>query len=110
MMKGEFVPAGERVRRSLFQAREVVRRNGISTPRGIEANAGNLIILLSQRRIIEKPQLAGSVRLPYCLDIWQHKRMVFSVNYDERGHVEVAVFEPGRWERELDSLGKASAA
>ena len=54
--------------------------------------------------------IAGSARLPYCLDIWQHKRMVFSVNYDEIGHVELRVFEPGRWERELDSLSRASAA
>jgi hypothetical protein len=116
MVEADLVRAGERVRHLVFCAREVIRRNGISTLRGLEAGAGSLLIHLSrsppERRIMQTPKQVGDgpSSLPYRLDIWRRKSRVFSVKYDDLGRIEVAVFEPGAWEREVESLCGANAA
>lgn len=109
------LPAAERARRVLSRAREVVRRKGISTARGIEVNAESLIIHLAkcpqQRRIIQKLLAAGRpARLPYRLEIWQYKRLVFSVDYGDLGRIEVTRFQPGAWEGEVVADGRSLAS
>ena len=101
---------GERAKRLFRRARELIRKQGIATLHGVQAEVGLITIHVTRwpkQSDESRSQYAAAGRrwLPYRLEIWQRQRVMMSVNYNDADEIEITAFKRGLWEYRVPSLG-----
>ena len=99
---------GERARELFHCARELVRKRGIPNPRGIGANVGLVSVQVTRRSGNTLVPATGKW-LPYNLQVFQRKRLVLSIDYNEADEIEINVFRRGVWEYRLPPIVSGTA-
>jgi hypothetical protein len=99
---------GDRVRRIFRRAQELIRKQGIATPLGIQVKIGLIAI-----KVTKSPQQSDGQRTqhlatdrkfyPYRLEISQRNRLVMCVVYNDADEIQITTFRQGLWEYRVPS-------